>query len=175
MVALRQTLLSEAEVQERVGELALRIAPQVDQDTVAVCLLTGGLWFAADLMRALARLDRHPIFDALWMSSYGDAQASSGQVNIRAGLQRNVVGAQVLLMDDVFDSGLSLSTAKDMMAKAGARSVLTAVFARKPWAAERAIAPDFVAWEAPDAFLVGYGMDDAGRYRGLPGVEAVQV
>ena len=174
MAELRQVLLTEADVQDCVTELARRIAPHVGPDTIAVCLLTGGLWFAADLMRALARRDCHPIFDALWMSSYGDAHASSGQVNIRTGLQRSVAGIQVLLIDDVFDSGLSLSTAKDLMTGAGASSVLTAVFARKPWATPRTITPDFVAWEAPDAFLVGYGMDDAGRYRGLPGVEAVQ-
>ncbi len=175
MPAPRVVLLSEGEVQQRVTSLALQIAPRIDDNTVAICLLTGGLWFAADLMRSLARLECHPIFDALWMSSYGDAHASSGRVNVRAGVQRPIAGAQVLLLDDVFDSGLSLETASRMMTEAGASSVLTAVFARKPWPTTRKITPDFVAWEAPDQFLVGYGMDQAGRYRGLPGVEAVRI
>ena len=70
-------LLSESEISERVRALAERLAPRIDDQTVAVCLLTGGLWFAADLTRALARLDRHVAFDALWPASYGDERASA--------------------------------------------------------------------------------------------------
>jgi hypoxanthine phosphoribosyltransferase len=133
-----------------------------------VAILTGGLWFAADLTRALAALGRHLKFDALWLASYGDERSSSGRAHIRAGLQRPVQGRRVLLIDDVFDSGLSLSEAVRLMREAGAGEVLTAVFARKPWPEPRAFAPDFVAWEAPGRFLVGYGMDVAGAWRGLP-------
>ena len=174
MSSSRVSLLSEGEVQALVSDLATHIAPRIDNDTIAVCLLTGGLWFAADLMRALARLERHPVFDALWLSSYGDATVSTGRVTLRAGVQRPIQGAQVLLIDDVFDSGLSLASASKMMIDSGAGSIVTAVFARKPWPTPRDFTPDFVAWEAPDRFLLGYGMDEAGRYRGLPGVEAVE-
>ncbi|MDR3506831.1 MAG: phosphoribosyltransferase family protein [Caulobacteraceae bacterium] len=167
------SLLSEAEVLARVEALAAAIAPRIDDGTVAVCLLTGGIWFAADLMRALARLERHPLFDALWLSSYADARDSTGRIEIRAPLQRSVAGRRVLLIDDVLDSGLSLEAADRMAREAGAAEVLSAVFARKPWPAPRAVVPEFVAWEAPARFLVGYGMDDAGRLRGLPGVGAM--
>ena len=92
---------------------------------------------------------------------------------MRAGLQRGCGGKQVLLIDDVFDSGLSLSESARMVREAGAATVLTAVFASKPWPSPRAILPDFVAWEAPAEFLIGYGMDDAGRMRGLPEIRAV--
>lgn len=166
-------LLSSDQVAQRVEVLADRIAPRIDDETVAVCLLTGGLWFAADLMRALAVRGRHPLFDALWLSSYADARTSLGRVHVRAGLQRSVEGRAVLLIDDVADSGLSLAEAARIVRAAGAASVLSAAFARKPWPAPREAEPDFVGWEAPDRFLVGYGLDDAGRLRGLPGIAAL--
>jgi hypoxanthine phosphoribosyltransferase len=166
-------LLSEAEVADRVQALACRIAPRIDDDTVAVCLLTGGLWFCADLMRALAREGRHVGFDALWLASYRDERLSSGRCEVRADLQRPLVGRKALIVDDVFDTGLSLGEASRLVRDAGAAEVLTAVFARKPWPEPRASEPDFVAWEAPARYLVGYGMDAGGRYRGLPFIAAL--
>jgi len=166
-------LLSADQVAARVEVLADQIAPRIDDETVAVCLLTGGLWFAADLMRALAERGRHPLFDALWLSSYADERTSRGRVHVRAGLQRSVEGRAVLLIDDVADSGLSLAEAVRIVRAAGAASVLSAAFARKPWPTPREVEPDFVGWEAPDRFLVGYGLDDAGRLRGLPGIAAL--
>jgi hypoxanthine phosphoribosyltransferase len=160
--------LSAAAIAERVEALADQIAPAVTDDTVAVVLLTGGLWFAADLTRALARRGRSLRFDALWLASYGDSHASSGRCEVRADLQRPVVGRPVLIVDDVFDSGLSLREARRHLEAGGATRVLSAVFARKPWPQPRLFEPDFVAWEAPARYLVGYGMDSAGAWRGLP-------
>jgi hypoxanthine phosphoribosyltransferase len=166
-------LLNEAEVAERVEALAAAIAPRIDDETVAVCLLTGGLWFCSDLMRALARVGRHVRFDALWLASYKDERVSTGRCEVRADLQRPLVGRKALIVDDVFDTGLSLSEAYRLVSDAGAAEVLTAVFARKPWPKERAMQPDFVGWEAPARYLVGYGMDSAGAYRGLPYIGAL--
>jgi hypoxanthine phosphoribosyltransferase len=166
-------VLSAEAIAERVEALADRIAPAIGDDAVAVALLTGGLWFAADLTRALARRGRHVKFDALWLASYGDAHASSGRCEVRADLQRPVVGRPVLVIDDVFDSGLSLREARRHLDGAGASQVLSAVFARKPWPEPRLFEPDFVAWEAPARFLVGYGMDSAGAWRGLPYIGAM--
>jgi hypoxanthine phosphoribosyltransferase len=168
-----ETLLTQAQVAERVEALAARLAPRLSENAVAVCLLTGGLWFAADLTRALARLGRPLAFDALWLASYGDGEASRGRCEVRAGLQRPVAGRPALVIDDVFDTGLSLAEAVRHMREAGAVDVLTAVFASKPWPHARPAAPDFVAWEAPARFLLGYGMDLAGAYRGLPEIAAV--
>jgi hypoxanthine phosphoribosyltransferase len=169
----KEVLVSEAEIAERVAALAGRIAPRIDDDTVVVCLLTGGLWFAADLTRALAQRQRHVRFDALWLASYKDERVSSGRCEVRADMQRPLVGRKALVVDDVFDTGLSLSEAARLVKDSGASEVLTAVFARKPWPTPRAIEPDFVAWEAPARFLVGYGMDVAGKMRGLPYVGAL--
>jgi hypoxanthine phosphoribosyltransferase len=168
-----QEILSAEAIAHRVEALAAEIAPRVTDETVAVCLLTGGLWFCADLMRALYRQGRNLRFDALWIASYGDDQTSGGRVLLRAGLQRPVDGRQVLVIDDVMDSGLSLLEATRLLKDAGAAEVLTAVFARKPWPEPREARCDFVAWEAPARFLAGYGMDVAGLYRGAPGVAAL--
>jgi hypoxanthine phosphoribosyltransferase len=168
-----EVLLTGAEVAAVVRRMADEIAQTLDDDAVVACLLTGAIWFAADLMRALAALDVHPLFDALWLASYGDARQSRGQIEMRAGLQRPVGGRQVLILDDVLDSGLSLAAARGHALAAGAATVLTAVFARKPWPAARALTPDFVGWEAPARFLAGYGLDDKGRFRGLDSIIAL--
>ena len=166
-------LLSEAEIADRVAALAAAIAPRIDDETAAVCLLTGGIWFSADLTRALSRLGRQVRFDCLWLSSYRDERASAGRCEVRADLQRPLVGRRALVVDDVFDTGLSLSEAVRLVRDAGASEVLTCVFARKPWPEPRAIEPDFVGWEAPARFLVGYGMDSAGQMRALPFIGAL--
>lgn len=166
-------LLPEAEIARRVDELARRIAPVTDDETVAAVLLTGGLWFAADLTRALSRHGRDVRFDALWLASYGDDRTSRGRIEVRSGFQRPIRGRTVLILDDVFDTGLSLAEAVRIAREAGAARVLTCVFARKPWPEARAPEPDFVGWEAPNRFLVGYGLDHAGGLRGLPDICAL--
>ena len=164
-------LLPAEEVQRRVATLADAIAPTLSDDAVVVCLLTGGLWFAADLTRALAERGRHPAFDALWLASYGDAASSSGRVEVRGPLQRPVAGRPVLLVDEVVESGHSLTEAARLCREAGAADIRIAVFADKPYPG-RTLEPEFCAWQAPDRFLVGYGMDYAGTLRGLPFVGA---
>ncbi|MGZ3297624.1 MAG: phosphoribosyltransferase [Asticcacaulis sp.] len=169
-------VLSEDELRERVTAAADLIAAYIKPGCVAICLLTGGIWFAADLTRALDKAGKPVAFDALWLSSYGDAH-ESGAMLIRAPLQRSVEGRQVLIIDDVLDTGASLKIARDIVLEAGAAEVLTAVFARKPDplkdGARREIEADFTAWEAPDRYLVGYGLDSGGLYRSLPYIGAM--
>ena len=168
-----ELLLSEASIASAIDDLAGRLAPRLRPDAVAVCLLTGGLWFAADLTRALAR-NGHPIaFDAIWLTAYGDRTRHSGHTTVLAGLQRPVTGRQVLVVDDVLESGLSLEAARRLLLAAGASEVLTAVFALKPSPRPDRRPPDAFAWTAPDRFLVGYGMDAAGAYRTLPWIGAL--
>jgi hypoxanthine phosphoribosyltransferase len=171
--AIPTVLLPEAEIQRIVADLAARIAPVIDDETVAAVLLTGGLWFAADLTRALARVGRNVRFDALWLASYGDSQSSRGKIDVYAPFQRPIAGRRVLILDDVFDTGLSLAEAVRITREAGAAEVLTCVFAKKPWPLPRAPEPDFVGWDAPNRFLVGYGLDHAGALRGLPDICAL--
>jgi len=171
--AAPEILLSEDGIARIVADLADRIAPVIDDETVAAVLLTGGLWFAADLTRALSRRGRNVRFDALWLASYGDGKTSRGGIDVHAPFQRPLHDRTVLILDDVFDTGLSLAEAVRIARDAGAARVLTCVFARKPFPMPRAPEPDFVGWSAPDRFLVGYGLDNAGTLRGLPYIGAL--
>lgn len=166
-------LLSADEVHTRIEALADRLAPKLATGSwTAVVILLGATPFAADLMRAFSQRGIDLGFDGLWLESYADARESSGRMLVRADVARPVEGVGVILIDDVFDSGRTISFARDHMLHKGAREVLTCVFARKPEAVADGL--DAWAWDAPHRYLVGYGMDDAGKMRGLPFVGAIK-
>ena len=167
-----RVLLSATEIAQRVETLADGVAAEVGDDWTIVALLQGAIPFAADLMRAIETRGRHPIYDSLWLESYRDARESSGKVVVRADISRSVEGRPVLIVDDVFDSGRTIAFARAHLMAKGAARTLACAFVRKPQALGEAI--EAIGWDAPDAFLVGYGMDDAGRYRGLPWIAAVE-
>lgn len=157
----------------RIDTLADRLAPRLTGDWTALNILIGATPFTSDLMKALARRDIHPVLDALWLESYRDARESSGRVVVRADIAREVKGRGVLIIDDVFDTGRTLAFARTHLLAKGAREVITCALARKPWAPEGDDNVDFHAFDAPPRYLVGYGMDDAGLYRGLPFIGAL--
>ncbi|MEL7129433.1 MAG: phosphoribosyltransferase family protein [Pseudomonadota bacterium] len=167
-------LLPEADLMARIDNLADRLAPQLAGDWTIVSILIGATPFTSDLMKALALRGVHPVLDVLWLESYKDAQESSGRVTVRADISRPVKDRGVLVLDDVFDTGRTLAFAKAHILAKGAREVVTCALARKPWAPKDANGVDLFAYDAPGKFLVGYGMDDAGRYRGLPFIGAVE-
>jgi hypoxanthine phosphoribosyltransferase len=166
-----RVLLSAEEIAARVDALADGFASQVDDTWTVVALLQGAIPFAADLMRAIEKRGRHPIYDSLWLESYRDARESSGKVVVRADISRAIEGRSALIVDDVFDSGRTIAYARAHLMAKGAVRTLACAFVRKPQAMGEAI--DAVGWDAPDEFLVGYGMDDKGRYRGLPYIAAI--
>ena len=168
-----EKVLSEADLMARIDDLAARLAPSLDGEWTAINILIGATPFTSDLMKALARLGVHPMLDALWLESYRDARESSGRVVVRADISRPVKDRGVLLIDDVFDTGRTLAFARQHLLSKGAREVITCALARKPWAPEGEDNVDFHAFDAPGRFLVGYGMDDAGLYRGLPYIAAL--
>lgn len=168
-----EIVLSETELMARIDDLAKRLAPRLSGDWTAINILIGATPFTSDLMKALARLDVHPVLDALWLESYRDARESSGRVVVRADVSRQVKGRGVLLIDDVFDTGRTLAFARQHMLSKGAKEVISCALARKPWAPEGEDNVDFHAFDAPGRFLVGYGMDDAGMYRGIPYIGAL--
>lgn len=137
-----------------------------------IVTLLGATPFAADLMRAVSRRGVDLGFDALWLESYHDERVSSGRIVVRADISRSVEGRGVLLIDDVFDSGRTVHFARAHLLAKGASEVLTCVFARKPDAVADGL--DAWAWDAPSRYLVGYGMDDAGKMRGLPFIGAIR-
>lgn len=159
-------LIGEADLQAEIARLADRLTPRLEGEWTIVSILIGAAPFTTDLMKALARKGRHPVLDVLWLESYRDARESSGRVVVRADISRPVAGRGVLILDDVYDTGRTLDFARRHMAAKGAREVITCALVRKPGAPEKGL--DFHALDAPDRFLVGYGMDEAGCYRGLP-------
>ncbi len=166
-----RVLLSADEIAARVDKLADGFAAQVDDGWTVVALLQGAIPFAADLMRAIEKRGRHPIYDSLWLESYRDARESSGKVVVRADISRAIEGRPALIVDDVFDSGRTIAYARAHLMAKGAVRTLACAFVRKPQALGEPI--DAVGWDAPDEFLVGYGMDEADRYRGLPYIAAL--
>jgi hypoxanthine phosphoribosyltransferase len=172
MLPPHDVLYSAAAIAARVETLAEEVAPRLGDDATVIALLQGAMPFAVDLMRALARRDVHPLLDGLWLESYRDARESSGRVVVRADVSRPLAGRRVLILDDVFDSGRTIAFARAHVLAKGAAAVAACALIRKPLAADEPI--EHVGFDAPDRFLVGYGMDDAGLYRGLPEIVALR-
>jgi hypoxanthine phosphoribosyltransferase len=168
-----EVLVSEEQLMARVDELADRLAPRLTGEWTVVSILIGATPFTSDLMKALARRGIHPMLDVIWLESYRDARESSGRVVVRADLSRQVKDRGVLLLDDVFDTGRTLDFAKRHLISKGAREVITCALTQKPWAPRGENGVDFCAFDSPGRYLVGYGMDDAGKYRGLPYIGAL--
>lgn len=161
-------IYSADEIARRLDELAAEIAARQIPGLLAVPVLKGSFVFAADLIRALHRSGMAPEVDFLTLSSYKKSKVSTGQVAILRDLDLDVDGRSVLIIDDVLDSGRTLAFAKDLISARGAKQVLTCVLLEKKVARAVNIAADFRAFECPDTFVVGYGMDVAHRYRELP-------
>jgi len=163
-MALPPVLFSESEIAARVDQMAREIAPLKPE--IAVAILIGGFVFASDLVRALARLGVEIEVEFLWLRSYGNERAG-GAVSLLAGPSENVKGKRAVLIDGVLDVGRTIVKAQQLLEAAGATQIVTAIAVDK--SREDALAnADFVGFSGVKDFIVGYGMDDAGKYRGLP-------
>jgi hypoxanthine phosphoribosyltransferase len=168
------TLFSEKDIDARIAALAAEIAREMPKDFLMAPVLTGAFIFAADLIRALHRLGVDPNVDFVQLSSYGGARASSGVVTLLKDFSTPLEGRSVLIVDDVLDTGRSLHFAKRMVLDRGAKEARLCVLVKKLTGRGDDLQADYVGFEAsPDEFIVGYGMDDAGKRRGLPFIGAV--
>lgn len=140
------------------------------RDPLALVTLTGGFVFAADLLRALAGRGLAIETDTLQLSSYGRGSQSLGTVRLVHEADAEMAGRTVLLIDDILDSGRTLAFARAHLAARGAASVIAAVLLDKPARRSVPARAEFVGFTIPDVFVVGYGLDLAGRYRELPDV-----
>lgn len=168
-----QVLYTQADIQNKIQEIATITTPQMSDDDVVVALMNGAMVFAADFLRALYAKQVNPIFESLRLHSYGDAQTSSGQITVHGEMKRSVKDRRVWVLDDVFDSGQTLAFAVDYIKKQGASDVKSIILLRKPWPQDRPMQPDYVGFDAPSQFLLGYGMDDQGRSRGQAHISAI--
>jgi hypoxanthine phosphoribosyltransferase len=165
---------SAAEIAARVDEMASELAKQLPADTLIVSVLKGSFVFSADLIRALSRIGANWSMDFITLSSYGTGTQTSGNVRIVRDIVDEVRERDVLLVDDILESGLTLNFAKNLLKERGARRVWVCTLLDKPHKRRAQIQADFVGFEAGDEFLVGYGLDWAHRFRGLPYIGVVE-
>jgi hypoxanthine phosphoribosyltransferase len=161
-------LFSEAEIAQRIEVLAGEIAARKPKNLLVIPVLKGSFIFAADLIRAMHRAGLSPEIDFMILASYRAATRSSGQVDVLRDIETDVKGRDVILIDDILESGRTLAFAKDLIMARGAASCLTAVLLEKPGHLAAQIAADFRGFVCPDKFVVGYGMDMAHQFRELP-------
>jgi hypoxanthine phosphoribosyltransferase len=161
-------LFDEAQIAARVDDIAEKVRDANLRDLLVVAVLKGSFMFAADLLRAMHRKGLTPQVEFVHLSSYLEGTVSQGHVKILKDIESNVSGRDVLLVDDILESGRTLAFAKDLLIARGARKVLISVMLEKPHKRAVQVNADYVGFKSPDKFVVGYGMDVAHNYRQLP-------
>ena len=165
-------LITEDQIQKRVSEIASQLTKQFKgKNLVAVGVLKGSFLFYADLIRELG-IDL--TCDFCGTSSYGDSSSSSGEVKITLDLQTSVKGKDVLLIEDIVDTGLTMNFLKKHIQSKGAKSITTAALLFKPEALKEKCEIDHVGFKVGNDFVVGYGLDYQGYFRQLPYVARVE-
>lgn len=168
--AIARTLIPAEEIQERVRALGAQISAdyaESDAPLILVGILRGAVVFMADLIRAIARPTL--TIDFIAVSSYGASTKSSGVVRIFKDLNESIEGANVIIVEDIIDSGLTLIYLLDLLERRNPASVRICSFLLKERHREQALPPiDYIGFSIPDEFVIGYGLDYAGRYRNLP-------
>lgn len=163
-----KTLFEEAEIRARVEALANEIVEAIGSDFTVIGVLKGSFVFMADLVRALDRAGATPRIELMRLSSYGRGMTTSGEVKLIGNTPDDFEGMPVLLVDDIVDTGLSLSYGCDLLKGRNAEKVWTCALLDKPSRRKVDISADFVGFEIEDVFVVGYGIDYAERFRHLP-------
>ncbi len=158
-------LFTEEQIQAKLAEMAQRISRDYDgHDLLMVGILRGAVMVMADLARAL---DRHVEMDWMAVSSYGSGTKSSGVVRILKDLDTDISNRHVLVVDEIIDTGLTLSWLISNLTSRNPASVEIATLLRKPEAARMSVPVKYVGWDIPNEFVVGYGLDYRERYRNL--------
>jgi hypoxanthine phosphoribosyltransferase len=165
---ITEVLVTAEQIEKRVAELAAEIDAKYEgKDLLLVGVLKGAVMIMADLSRAI----QIPVqMDWMAVSSYGSGTQSSGVVRILKDLDADVLGRHVLIVEDIIDSGLTLSWLVSNLKARGAASVKIVALLRKPEAAKVEVEVELVGFDIPNEFVVGYGLDYAERYRTLKGV-----
>ncbi len=163
---LAYVLLEEEAIQKRVEELGRQITRDYEgKELVLVGILKGAVVFFSDLIR---HVELPMSMDFMAISSYGNATKSAGVVRILKDLDKDIVGKHIIIVEDIVDSGLTLSFLKENLVSRGAASLRICALLDKPERRKVDIKADYQGFTIPDAFVVGYGLDYAERYRNLP-------
>lgn len=168
-----EVLFSAEEIQARVAELGAEITREyAGRELVLVSVLKGSCVFLADLMRAI---DLNLTIDFMSVSSYKDGTRSTGDVEILKDLSNPIRGKDVIVVEDIIDTGLTLSRLLEILESRGANSIKLASFLDKPEPRiKKELTVDYTGFVVPNQFVVGYGLDAAGRYRNLPFIAVVK-
>jgi hypoxanthine phosphoribosyltransferase len=162
---IERVIVTQEELQSKVAELAARVdADYKDRDLLLVGVLKGAIMAMADLTRAM---QRHIDMDWMAVSSYGSGTKSSGVVRILKDLDRDITGRNILIVEDIVDSGLTLSWLRANLMSRGAATVEILAILRKPEAAKVEVDCKYVGFDIPTDFVVGYGLDFNEKYRNL--------
>jgi len=162
---VERVIVTEEQLRSKVAELAARIdVDYKDRDLLLVGVLKGAIMAMADLTRAM---QRHIDMDWMAVSSYGSGTKSSGVVRILKDLDRDITGRNILIVEDIVDSGLTLSWLRANLMSRGAESVEILAILRKPEAAKVQVECKYVGFDIPTDFVVGYGLDFNEKYRNL--------
>ena len=161
-----KVLYSQEEIAQRIGELGARMYEDLaDKDPLFVSVLRGAFMFMADIVRSCqVKCD----VEFIAVSSYGNATSSSGAVQITHDIQQDISGRHLVVIEDILDSGTTLSFLKQYFLTKGAASVTICTLLDKPSRRAKAITADYVGFVVPDEFVVGYGLDYCQKYRNLP-------
>jgi hypoxanthine phosphoribosyltransferase len=163
---IERVIVTEEQLQTRVKELAIEVGKDYEgKDLLLVGVLKGAVMAVADFSRAL---QRHVDMDWMAVSSYGSGTKSSGVVRILKDLDRDITGRNVLIIEDIVDSGLTLSWLKSNLESRGVGSVEILSILRKPEAAKIEVNVKYVGFDIPKDFVIGYGLDFDEKYRNLP-------
>lgn len=163
---IKQILISETEIGQKTAELGKTLTKDYQGlNPLCICILKGAAPFMADLVR---KIDIPLEMDFMAVSSYGNSTESSGVVRIVKDLEASVEGRHVLIVEDIIDTGLTLSYLVELLKGRKAASVKIVTLLDKPEGRRVELAPDYCGFEIPDAFVVGYGLDYAEKYRNLP-------
>jgi hypoxanthine phosphoribosyltransferase len=167
---IAQVIATEEQIREKTAGLAKQVAAdyQGAEELLLVAVLKGAFMFTADFARELGRLGPPLHLEFMAVSSYGQGVTSSGVVRILKDLDQDVEGRHVLVVEDIVDSGLTLSWLLRYLASRGAASVEVVTLFRKPEAVKAALPLKYVGFDIPTEFVVGYGLDYRERYRELP-------
>ncbi|MDP2801332.1 MAG: hypoxanthine phosphoribosyltransferase [Phreatobacter sp.] len=168
-----RVLFSAEAIAERNKALVQEIAGTRPERLLVVAVLKGSFVFAADLIRSMDAAGMAPEVEFMSLSSYLDGTVSTGQVNVLHDVESPVEGRDILLVDDILESGRTLTYAKDLLMARGARSVRICVLLEKPGKRAVHLVADHVGFTCPDVFVVGYGMDVAHAWRQLPFVGVI--
>ncbi len=164
-------LLSAQTIQARIRELGAQIDRDYPNGVWLIAILKGACFFLADLARAMERPAR---IDFIGISSYGKGKSSSGEVKLTKDLDISIEGADVLIVEDIVDSGITLNYLVHVLEQRKPRSLRVAALLDKPSRRVRPVDVAYVGFQIPDEFVVGYGLDCDGKYRNLPYIGVFQ-